>query len=61
MDQWLPVHRKADGEEGLYVMGYYMRADIPFQFALAEAVSVSRGQSASAGAGIGIAQETVPR
>jgi len=36
MDQWLPAHRKADGVNGPYVMGYYTREDIPFQFALAE-------------------------
>ena len=40
MDQWLPAHRKADGENGPYVMGYYTRADIPFQFALAESFTV---------------------
>jgi phospholipase C len=40
MDQWLPAHRKADGEKGPYVMGYYKRADIPFQFALAEAFTI---------------------
>jgi phospholipase C len=36
MDQWLPAHRKADGRNGPYCMGYYTREDIPFQFALAE-------------------------
>jgi phospholipase C len=36
MDRWLPAHRKADGVNGPYVMGYYNRVDIPFQFALAE-------------------------
>ncbi|MFE9401625.1 alkaline phosphatase family protein [Streptomyces sp. NPDC006530] len=40
MDQWLPAHRKADGANGPYVMGYYTREDIPFQFALAEAFTV---------------------
>jgi phospholipase C len=40
MDQWLPAHRKADGANGPYVMGYHKRADIPFQFALAEAFTV---------------------
>ena len=40
MDQWLPAHRKADGEKGPYCMGYYKRADIPFQFALAEAFTI---------------------
>jgi phospholipase C len=40
MDEWLPAHRKADGKNGPYVMGYHTRADIPFQFALAEAFTV---------------------
>jgi phospholipase C len=40
MDKWLPAHRAADHENGLYVMGYYTRADIPFQFALAEAFTL---------------------
>ena len=40
MDQWLPAHRKADGVRAPYVMGYYNRADIPFQFALAESFTV---------------------
>lgn len=40
MDRWLPAHRKADGANGPYVMGYYERADIPFQFALAETFTI---------------------
>ncbi|GGY43220.1 alkaline phosphatase family protein [Streptomyces xanthochromogenes] len=40
MDQWLPAHRKADGANGPYVMGYYTREDIPFQFALAETFTI---------------------
>ncbi|NDZ83238.1 phospholipase [Streptomyces sp. SID10853] len=40
MDQWLPAHRKADGLNGPYVMGYYTREDIPFQFALAETFTI---------------------
>jgi len=40
MDNWLPAHRAADGVNGPYVMGYYERADIPFQFALADAFTV---------------------
>jgi phospholipase C len=40
MDQWLPAHRKADGEHGPYCMGYYTREDIPFQFALAESFTI---------------------
>jgi len=40
MDRWLPAHRRADGLNGPYVMGYYTRADIPFQFALAEAFTL---------------------
>ena len=40
MDRWLAAHRKADGAKGPYVMGYHTRADIPFQFALAEAFTL---------------------
>jgi phospholipase C len=40
MDNWLPAHRAADGVNGPYTMGYYKRADIPFQFALAEAFTI---------------------
>jgi len=40
MDRWLPAHRKADGVKGPYVMGYYKREDIPFQFALAESFTI---------------------
>jgi len=40
MDNWLPAHRKADGVNAPYVMGYHNRADIPFQFALAEAFTL---------------------
>lgn len=40
MDKWLHAHREADGVHGPYVMGYYTRDDIPFQFALAEAFTI---------------------
>ena len=40
MDNWMPAHRKADGVWAPYVMGYHTRADIPFQFALAEAFTI---------------------
>jgi phospholipase C len=40
MDNWLPAHRAADHQNGPYVMGYYTRRDIPFQFALAEAFTI---------------------
>jgi len=40
MDGWLAAHRKADGVNGPFVMGYHTRADIPFQFALAEAFTI---------------------
>ncbi|HEX3797914.1 MAG TPA: alkaline phosphatase family protein [Verrucomicrobiae bacterium] len=43
MDNWLPAHRKADGDIAPYVMGYHTRADIPFQFALAEAFTICDG------------------
>jgi phospholipase C len=40
MDNWMPAHRKVDGLNAPYVMGYHTRADIPFQFALAEAFTI---------------------
>jgi len=41
MDNWLPAHRKADGDDvGPYTMGHYERADVPFQFALAESFTI---------------------
>ncbi|UZK67045.1 alkaline phosphatase family protein [Sphingomonas sp. M1-B02] len=40
MDQWLPAHRKADGANGPYTMGYFNREDIPFHRALAEAFTI---------------------
>jgi len=40
MDQWLPAHRKADGKNGPYTMGYHKREDIPFHYALAEAFTI---------------------
>lgn len=40
MDNWLPAHRKAEGNKAPYVMGYHTRADIPFQFALAESFTI---------------------
>src|SRR5581483_494223 len=40
MDRWVPAHRKADGANGPYCMGYYTRDDIPFQFALAESFTL---------------------
>ncbi|GAA4616812.1 alkaline phosphatase family protein [Actinoallomurus liliacearum] len=40
MDNWLPAHRAADGVNAPYVMGHYTRADIPFQFALAESFTI---------------------
>jgi phospholipase C len=40
MDNWLPAHRKAEGDKAPYVMGYHTREDIPFQFALAEAFTI---------------------
>jgi phospholipase C len=40
MDNWLPAHRKAEGDKAPFVMGYHTRADIPFQFALAETFTI---------------------
>jgi phospholipase C len=36
MDGFLTAHLAANGNDGVYTMGYYTREDIPFQFALAE-------------------------
>ena len=36
MDGFLDAHLAANGNNGVYTMGYYTREDIPFQFALAE-------------------------
>jgi len=47
MDNWMPAHRKADGLHAPYVMGYHTRADIPFQFALAEAFTLCDGYHCS--------------
>ena len=47
MDNWVPAHRKAEGENGPYTMGYYERADIPFHFALAEAFTICDGYYSS--------------
>ena len=47
MDQWLPAHRKADGINGPYCMGYHTREDIPFHFALAESFTLCDGYHCS--------------
>ena len=47
MDNWLPAHRKAEHDKAPYVMGYYTRDDIPFQFALAEAFTICDGYHCS--------------
>ncbi len=40
MDNWVPAHRAADQANGPYVMGYYTREDLPFQYALADAFTI---------------------
>lgn len=40
MDGWLAAHRKVDGADGPYCMGYYERSDLPFHFALADMFTV---------------------
>ncbi len=47
MDNWLKAHRKADGPNGPFCMGYFKRDDIPFQFALAEAFTICDGYHCS--------------
>jgi phospholipase C len=39
-DKWVPAHRKVNKKTAPYVMGYYTREDIPFQFALAETFTI---------------------
>ncbi|WUF49811.1 phospholipase [Streptomyces sp. NBC_00483] len=44
MDNWLPAHRRADGDAvGPYTMGYYEWQDIPFDYALAHAFTLCDG------------------
>ena len=40
MDSWLPAHLAADGSNGPFTIGCYVRADIPFQSALADAFTL---------------------
>src|ERR1700677_4975793 len=40
MDNWIPAHRHINDASAPFVMGYHKRADIPFQFALAEAFTI---------------------
>ena len=40
MDNWLPAHLAADGSNGPFTMGYYVRADIPFQGSPADAFTL---------------------
>ncbi|MCD0483137.1 phospholipase [Streptacidiphilus sp. ASG 303] len=40
MDRWVRAHRRADGDNGPFTMGYYTRDDIPFHYALAESFTV---------------------
>jgi phospholipase C len=41
MDNWLQAHLAADGPSvGPYTMGYFERADLPFQYALADAFTL---------------------
>ena len=47
MDNWVPAHRKSEGADGPYTMGYYQRADIPFHFALADAFTICDGYHSS--------------
>ena len=40
LDRWIAAHRRVNRHTAPFVMGHYTRADIPFQFALAEAFTV---------------------
>ncbi|MBM9507438.1 phospholipase [Streptomyces sp. KK5PA1] len=39
-DNWMPARRESDGANADYVMGYFTREDIPFQYALADAFTI---------------------
>jgi phospholipase C len=47
MDNWVPTHRRIDGESGPLTMGYHTRADIPFYYALADAFTICDGYHCS--------------
>ncbi|HEY6334814.1 MAG TPA: alkaline phosphatase family protein [Alphaproteobacteria bacterium] len=40
MDQWIAAHRDQDGARAPFTMGHYVRADIPFYYALADAFTI---------------------
>jgi phospholipase C len=40
IDNWIPAHRRVNKDTAPYVMGYYKREDIPFQYALADAFTI---------------------
>jgi phospholipase C len=49
MDSWIPAHRAADGDtNGVFTMGYYTRADLPFHYALADAFTICDNYHCSA-------------
>ena len=47
MDNWMPTHRRIDGESGPLTMGYHTREDIPFYYALADAFTICDGYHCS--------------
>lgn len=47
LDNWIPAHRQVNQRTAPFVMGHYARADIPFQFALAEAFTLCDAYHAS--------------
>ena len=47
MDNWIPAHRRADGEAGPLTMGYHTRADLPYYYALADAFTICDGYHCS--------------
>ncbi|HXS07590.1 MAG TPA: alkaline phosphatase family protein [Rhizomicrobium sp.] len=47
MDNWVPTHRRIDGESGPLTMGYHTREDIPFYYALADAFTICDGYHCS--------------
>lgn len=48
MNQWISAHMKTDGrKQAPYVMGYYTREDLPFQYSLADLFTICDGYHAS--------------
>ncbi|MGH7737946.1 MAG: alkaline phosphatase family protein [Candidatus Tyrphobacter sp.] len=47
VDDWVIAHRQSNGDHGPLTMGYYMRDDLPFYYALADAFTLCDGYHCS--------------